>query len=107
LLDRKRRTKLHDAAFADQARQTPSRIGAPTEPEDENLVALIEVLDKPSVGFDDLVVDAVARDASAGDFTALCTDALAVVDPLVGGLRRQRLQPPHVRVVVERVERAI
>ena len=61
----------------------------------------------PSVGFDDLVVDAVARDATPCGLAPLCTDALAVVDELPGGLRRQRLQAPHVRVVVERVPGAV
>src|SRR5262249_44943009 len=54
-----------------------------------------------------LVTDAEASNAAAGHLAALRPHALAVVDALIGGLRRQRLETPHVRIVVERVPGAV
>ncbi|MGY4505076.1 hypothetical protein ACVWYH_009033 [Bradyrhizobium sp. GM24.11] len=43
--------------------------------------------------------DVVRVPFPAGSLTALCADALTVVHALIGGLRRQRLQAPHVRII--------
>src|SRR5258707_1736690 len=82
-------------------------IRAAAEAEDENLVAILEILDQPRVGIDNLLVDPVAGDASAGGFPAARPDALAVVYVLISAQRRQRLQAPHVRVVVQGVPGAV
>lgn len=83
------------------------RVGAAAEAEDEDLVAVVEILNEPRVGFDDLVVDAPPRNTSARGLAALGTDALRVVDALIGDLARQGFQPPYVRVVVQRIPGAV
>ena len=49
LLDRQRRAQPEDTALAYQAGETARRVVAAAEAEDEDLVAVVEILDEPSV----------------------------------------------------------
>jgi hypothetical protein len=65
LFDGQGRSGLEYTALGDQAREAPCCIGASTKPEQEDVVTWLEDLYEPGIGVDDLVIEAVALDATA------------------------------------------
>ena len=100
------RTRLKDSIDRDQSGESSCGISAPTESEDEDVVAIVVVLDEPLVGQANVVVEPLPEHTAEN-----AVDADRVVDKLrllVFALRRaQRPHAPDVRISFDAVPGAV